>query len=100
QVAQIIEARCRGTQIALLLDRGRLCVALDHDEAPQVGAVLTRDLLPSRLTLVLAESDLPVPVPLGEEDPPPVVTHRDVIEMRPALAADVNRCAQVHILRR
>jgi hypothetical protein len=49
QVAQIVE-RGRGlAEMALLLDRGRLGVALDHDQAAQHGAMLARDFLPRRL---------------------------------------------------
>ena len=42
---------------ALLLDRGRLGVALDDDEPAQVGPVLAGDLVPHRLALVVAEGD-------------------------------------------
>ena len=38
QVAQVVEARRGEAQVALLLHRGRLGVALDDDQAAQVGA--------------------------------------------------------------
>ena len=36
QVAQVVQARRGGAQVALLLDRGRLGVALDHDQPLQL----------------------------------------------------------------
>ena len=70
QVAQVVQARRGQAEAALLLHRGGLGVALHHDQALQAGPVLAGDLLPGRFTLVLAESDPPVLVPLGQEDPP------------------------------
>ena len=95
QVAHVVEARRGEAQGALLLDRRRLGVALDDEEAAQVGPVLARDLLPHRLALVLAEGDAAIGVRLGEEDAPAVVGHVDVAEVGPALLADVDRRAQV-----
>ena len=57
-------------------------------------------LLPGRLALVLAEADRPVGVLLGEEDAPAVLLHRHVVEVRPAVAADRDRRAQVDVLGR
>ena len=99
QVAQVVEARRGLAEAALLLDRRGLGVALDDDQALQVGAVLAGHLLPDRLALVLAERDAPVGVALGEEHAPAVVLHRHVVEVRPALAADVDGGAQVDVLR-
>ena len=57
-VAHVVE-RGRGlAEMALLLDRGRLGVALDDDQAAQHGAVFARHLLPGRLAEVLAERNL------------------------------------------
>ena len=42
---------------------------------------------------------LPVGVALGQEDAPAVVLHRHVVEVRPAVAADGDRGAQVDVLR-
>src|SRR5256885_13288591 len=60
----------------------------DHDQALQVGPVLAGHLLPGRLALVLAERDGATGVALGEEDPPPVVRHVHVVEVRPSVPAD------------
>ena len=58
QVAHVVE-RGRGlAEMALLLDRGRLGVALDHDQAAQHGAVFARHFLPGVLALVRAERNL------------------------------------------
>ena len=42
----------------LLLHRGRLGITLGHDDAAQIGAVLTGHLLPCGFALVFAEVDL------------------------------------------
>ena len=100
QVPQVIQARRGGAQVALLLDRGRFGVALDHDQPLQLRTVLPRHLGPHRLALVLAESDPPARVPLGQEDAPAVFGHRHVPELRPPFASDVDRGPQVDVLGR
>ncbi len=82
------ERRCCST-------RGRFGVALRDDEAAQVHAVLTRHVLPGRLTHVVAEADLAIRLGLGQEDAPAVVRHLHVIEVGPALGVDGDRRAQV-----
>jgi hypothetical protein len=57
QVAHVVERRRGLAEMALLLDRGRLGVALDDDQAAQHGAVLARHLLPGGLAGVLAARD-------------------------------------------
>ena len=57
QVAQIVERRRGAAEMALLLDRSRLGVALHDDQPPQHRAVFARHLLPGRLALVRAEAD-------------------------------------------
>ena len=52
--------RRRQAEVALLLDRGRLGVALRDDDPAQVGAVLAGHVLPGGLALVVAEVDLAV----------------------------------------
>jgi hypothetical protein len=100
EVAQVVQ-RGRGlAEAALLLDGRRLGVALDHDQPLQVGAVLAGHLLPDGLALLLPERDAPVGVALGEEHPPAVLVHCHVAEVRPPLAADGDRGAQVHVLGR
>ena len=54
--------------MALLLDGGRLGVALDHDQAAQRRAVVPRHPLPDRLALVVAEADAPVRHRVREKD--------------------------------
>ena len=95
QVAHVVERRGGQREVTLLLDRCRLGVALHHDQASQIGSVLTGHLLPHVLTLVVAEGDLAVGLGLGQEDAPPVVGHLDVVEVGPALPADVDGGAQV-----
>ena len=43
--------------MTLLLHRGRLGIALGDDQPAQGRAMLARDFLPRRLTLVVAERD-------------------------------------------
>jgi len=58
QVAQVVLARAGQAEVPLLLDAGRLGVALGDDDPPQVGAVLARHVLPGVLAQVVAEVDL------------------------------------------
>ena len=51
EVAHVVEARRGRAEEALLLDRGRLGVALDDDEPAQQRAVLARHFLPGGLAL-------------------------------------------------
>ena len=94
EVAHVVEAGRGEAQPALLLHRGRLGVALDHDEPAQVGPVLAGHLRPHRLAQVVAEGDRPVGLGLGQEDAPAVVGHLDRAEVGPALLARRRpRCA-------
>ena len=97
QVAQVVLRRRRCAQVALLLDRGRLGVALGDDDPPEVGAVLARDFLPGRLALVLAKGDAPVGIGRIQEDAPAIVGHLHVVEMRPATGLHADRGAQVDV---
>src|SRR6185437_6135976 len=85
---------------ALLLDGGRFGVALDDDQPLEHGPVLAGDFLPGRLAFVLAEPDDPPRVAFGQEDAPAVLLHRDVREVGPAVAADGDGSAQIHVLGR
>ena len=69
QVAQVVERRAGESEMALLLDRRGLGVALRDDEAAQVRAVLAGDFLPRRLALVRAEVDLAFGLGGRQEDP-------------------------------
>src|SRR5207245_100034 len=72
---------------------------LRDDEPPQHAAVLTRDVLPDRLALVVAEGNDARGLGLGEEDPPAVLGHADVAELRPALRIHAHRGAQIDLRR-
>src|SRR5437773_2408153 len=99
QVAQIVK-RGRGVaEPALLLNRGRLGVALDDDEAAQHRAVFARDLLPRGLALMPAKTD---PAPLDrrrQEDAPAVFRHLDIAKAGPPLGLDADRGAQIDLAR-
>ena len=57
QIAQVVQARAALAEQALLLDAGRLGVALRDDEPPQLIAELARHFLPDRLAEEIAEAD-------------------------------------------
>lgn len=97
QVAQVVLAGRRQAQVTLLLDAGRLGVALGDDDAAQVGAVLAGHVLPGGLAQVVAEVDLAVGFSWVEEDAPAVLGHLDVVEVRPALRIDAGGGAQVDV---
>lgn len=96
QVAQVVE-RWRGlAEMALLFDRGRLGVALDHDQAAQRGAVFAGHFLPGRLAKVLAEGNDAVLFLRSKEDAPAIFRHLDVVELGPAARIDRIGGAQVN----
>src|SRR5690606_23297820 len=84
EVPQVVEARAVRAELPLLLDAGRLGVALDHDEAPELVPELARHFLPGGLALEIAEPDAPIVRRLGQEDAPAILRQLDVVEMRPA----------------
>jgi hypothetical protein len=97
QVAQVVLAGAGQAQVALLLDAGRLGVALRHDDAAQVGAVFAGHVLPGGFALVVAEVDLAVLLGRVQEDAPAVVGHLHVAELRPALRVHADGGAQVDV---
>ena len=95
QVAHVVERRRRLAEMALLFDRGRLSVALDHNQAAQHGAVLARHFLPGRLALVHAKRHRAPLLLRRQQNTPAVVGHFDVVELGPALGVDADRGAQI-----
>ena len=95
QVAHVVERRRGLAEMALLLDRGGLGVALDHDEPAQHGAVFARHLLPGRLAEMAAERDLAVLLRRRQQDAPAVFRHPHIVELGPALGIDRDRGAQI-----
>ncbi len=83
---------------ALLLDRGRLGVALGHDDAAQRVAELAGHFLPRRLAEVVAAGNGAIRLGRREEDAPAVVRHLDVVEVGPALGIDRDRRTQVDLV--
>ena len=98
QVAQVVEARAMRAERALLLDAGRLGVALDDDQPAQLVAELARHFLPHRLALEVAEADAAIGRRLGEEDAPAIFGQLDVVEVRPAGGVDADRGAQIDLV--
>ncbi len=95
QIAQIIE-RGRGfAEMALLLDRSGLGVALDHDQAAQRGAIFARHFLPGRFAKMLAERDDAIFFLGREKDAPAIFRHPDIVELGPAARIDRIGGAQI-----
>ncbi len=94
-VAHVVERRRGLAEMALLLDRRRLGVALDDDQAAQHGAVFARHLLPGRLAEVAAERNLAALFLRRQQDAPAVFRHLHVVELGPALGIDRDRGAQI-----
>ncbi len=94
QIAQVVE-RGRGlAEMALLFDRGRLGVALDHDQAAQRGAVFARDFLPGRLAKILAERNDAVLFLRRQQNAPAIFRHLRRSRTWPSRADRPNRrCA-------
>ena len=84
QIAHVVERRRGLAEIALLLDRGRLGVALDHDQAAQHGAVFARHFLPGRLAFMRAEGNLAALHLRRQQHAPAVFRHAHVVELGPA----------------
>jgi len=97
EVAQIVLAGCGQPKVSLLLDGGRLGIALGHDNAPQIGPILAGDILPGILTDVIAKMDLPTLFGRVQKDAPTVVGHLDVSELGPALGIDAGGCPEIDI---
>ena len=96
QVAQVVQ-RGRGlAEMALLLDRRRFGVALDHDQAAQRGAMLARHLLPGRLAVILAERNHAIVLLRRQQDAPAIVRHLDIVELGPAARIDRIGGAQIN----
>ena len=95
-VAHVVERRRGLAEMALLLDRGRLGVALDDDEAAQHGAIFARHILPDRLAVVAAERNLAALLLRRQQNAPAVFGHLHVIELRPALGIDRDGGAQIN----
>src|ERR1051325_4255752 len=98
QVAQIVERGGGAAEMALLLDRRRLGVALNDDETAQHRTVFARHFLPGRLALMRAEADLAVFDRRRQEDAPAVFRHADKAEFGPALGFDADGGAQINQL--
>src|ERR1700730_13961918 len=86
EIAQVVEARRRESEQPLLLHRSGFRIALDDEQALQIGAIFAGHLLPRRRSQVLPKGDATVGFTVRQEDAPSVLLERDVAEMRPAVA--------------
>ena len=97
QVAQVVHAGRSQAQVALLLHRRWLGIALCDDDAAQVGAVLARHVLPGFFADVVTEVNLAVLLAGIHEHAPTVVAHLDVAKLGPALRVHAHGGTQVHV---
>src|SRR5215218_9965945 len=95
QVAHVVERRRGLAEVPLLLNRSGLGVALYHDQTAQHGAMLARDFLPGRLTVVRAKWNRPALFGRRKKYAPAILGHADIIELRPA--ARINRIGGAQI---
>src|SRR5262249_55308650 len=98
QVAEIVERRAGPAQMALLLDRRGLRIALGHDQPAEHAAILARHVLPCRRAQMVAEADRAARLRLGEEQSPAVLRHLDVVELRPPLRVDAHGRPEIDVL--
>ena len=97
-VPQVVQGRAGKPQHLLLLDRGRLRIALRHDDAPQCRAIFSRHFLPRRLAFVRPKIYLPVFIARLQENSPAVLRHFHVIELRPTVRLHTDSRAQVNVV--
>ena len=83
KVAQIVERGTGVAEPALLLDRGRLGIALGHDQPAQARPMLARHLLPHRLAHRIPKTDASIWHRIREKDAPTVFWQSDVAVARP-----------------
>src|SRR2546423_8228795 len=94
ETAKVVHRRASVAELALLLDRRRLRVALGDDQPAQRRAVLARHLLPDRLAHLVTEADLAIGNGIGEEEAPAVIRDPPRARMRPAPRIDPDRRSQ------
>src|SRR5262249_38333552 len=82
---------------ALLLDGGWFGIALRDDQAAQRGAMLTGNLLPDRLAIIVAKANTAIFFWIGKKNSPTIVRHADVAKRSPALGVHADCGAQINI---
>ena len=97
QVAQVVHARGCEAQVALLLHRCWLGIALCDDDAAQVGPVFAWHVLPSFLALVIAKVNLTVLLAWVQKHTPTVVAHFDVTKLCPTLWVNTDGGTQINV---
>ena len=95
QVAHVIERRGGQTKETLLLDRPRLGITLDHDQAAQHGAVFAGNFLPRHFAGMLTARYTPILDLRREKDAPPVFRHLHIVELGPSAGLDPDCRAKI-----
>ena len=95
QIAQVIEGRCGGAEMTLLLDRARLGIPLDDQHPAHQRAVFAGNFLPDRLAIMLTERHHTVFFLGCQQHAPAIFRHPDIVEFGPAIGTDIHRRAQI-----
>src|SRR4029453_18970288 len=98
KVAQVVEARTALTEPTLLLDAGRLGIALRHDEPTQRISELTGNLLPDGMPEKISKANPPIRHRVGQKDAPPILRQLHVLEVSPTVRFDAHGSTQVHVV--
>ena len=98
EIAQVVHRRCGEAEMALLLNRCGLGVALRDNNAAQVRTMLAGHVLPRGLALVLTKAHGALFVTRIHENTPPVIRHFDVTKLRPTGRINAHCRAQVHLV--
>ncbi len=96
QVAHVVKRRRGLAQMALLFNRGRFRIALDHDQAAQHGAVFAGHFLPYRLAGMFAARDGAAFFFRCQQDAPAIFRHSHITELGPSLGINRNCGPQIH----
>src|SRR5215475_14038788 len=83
QVTHVVKRGSRLAQVALLLDRGRFGIALNHYKTAQHGAVFTGDIMPCRLAEMAAERNSAILLSGCQQNAPAVFRHPHIVEFSP-----------------
>ena len=99
QVPQIKKRRACLPKKALLFYRSWLRIALCYDQTTEDRAIFAGDLLPHRLTKIIAKTDGAVLLLICEKDAPAIFRHLYRAERRPSLGINRGRRAKIDIAR-
>src|SRR5260370_18617783 len=83
KIAEIVKRRRGLTQMALLLHRCRLGIALGHDQPAEYSSMLARNFAPDWFALMLTEWNAAIGFRFREKNAPSVIRHLHPSKSRP-----------------